>query len=198
MPNRWDNNPNSESGSAFHELIILPTVAPDLMRPYRVPGTTTTVATTPDTVVAQAQSNCMYHILVYLMSAEILQWQIPMRPSVTIARLLLLLIQASGFRHLVVPSESKYDVPVLLRLFFASVTIEWTERPKGWGGKAKRYNEMKPTPQRHAILRFSRVEFIIAALSAHGYEKLYEPGKKNGPAFKIRWAGSPYVCISSF
>ena len=90
--------------------------------------------------------------------------------------------------------ESKSDVPVLLWLFFASVTIEWTERPKGRGGKAKRYNETKPTPQRHAILSFSRVEFIITALSAHGYEKLYEPGEKNGPAFKIRWAGSPYVC----
>jgi len=68
MPNRWDNSPNT--GSAFHEIIVLPTMAPDLARPYQVPGT---LAITPDAVVAQVQSNCMYYILVHLMSAEIFQ-----------------------------------------------------------------------------------------------------------------------------
>jgi hypothetical protein len=61
MPNCWDNNPNP--GSAFHELIVLPTVAPDLVRPYQVPGT---VAIIPDTAVAQAQSNGMYHAVYWL------------------------------------------------------------------------------------------------------------------------------------
>lgn len=148
-------------------------------------------------MVAQAQSNCMYHILVHLMLAEIFQWQVLMRPSMTLARSpLLLWIQVSGFHRSTVLSESKYDVSVLLWLFFALVTIEWTERPKGREGKAKRYNETKPTPQHHAILSFSHAKFIIAALSAHRYEKLYEPGEKNGPVFKIWLAGSLYVCVS--
>jgi hypothetical protein len=71
MPNRWDGNPNP--GSAFHELIVLPTLAPDLARPYQVPGT---VAITPDAVTAvpaQTQSCGMYHALVRLMSAKISQ-----------------------------------------------------------------------------------------------------------------------------
>jgi hypothetical protein len=97
----------------------------------------------------------------------------------------------SNFVILIVLSNVNYGILVLLRLFFASVTVEWTERPKGRGGKAKKYDETKPTPQCHAILSFSHVEFVIAALSAHGYEKIYEPGEKNGPAFKIPWAGSP-------
>ena len=37
MATRWDNNPSQ--GSAFHELVVLPTVAPQLARPYYIPGT---------------------------------------------------------------------------------------------------------------------------------------------------------------
>jgi hypothetical protein len=38
MPNRWSlDDPNQ--GSAFHELVVLPTVAPELVRPYVIPGT---------------------------------------------------------------------------------------------------------------------------------------------------------------
>lgn len=37
MPNRWGNG--LRPGSAFHELIVLPTVAPELARPYYLPGT---------------------------------------------------------------------------------------------------------------------------------------------------------------
>ncbi|TFK59276.1 hypothetical protein BDN72DRAFT_865284 [Pluteus cervinus] len=37
-PNRW--TPDGPQGSAFHELVILPTVAPHLARPYQPPGTT--------------------------------------------------------------------------------------------------------------------------------------------------------------
>jgi hypothetical protein len=77
---------------------------------------------------------------------------------------------------------------VLLRQFFISVMVQWTERPKGWGGKAKKYDKTKPTLQCHAILSFSCVEFILATLSAHGYEKIYEPGKKKWAC--IQWSGS--------
>jgi hypothetical protein len=39
MSNRWSlDDPNQ--GSAFHELVVLPTLAPELARPYNVPGTT--------------------------------------------------------------------------------------------------------------------------------------------------------------
>ena len=36
-PNRWSNN-DPRQGSAFHELVVLPTLAPQLARPYVVPG----------------------------------------------------------------------------------------------------------------------------------------------------------------
>jgi len=34
---RWTNDPRQ--GSAFHELLVLPTLAPNLARPYYTPGT---------------------------------------------------------------------------------------------------------------------------------------------------------------
>jgi len=37
MAARWNNNPRQ--GSAFHELVVLPTIAPQLARPYYAPGT---------------------------------------------------------------------------------------------------------------------------------------------------------------
>jgi len=33
----WNNDPRQ--GSAFHELVVLPTIAPQLARPYYAPGT---------------------------------------------------------------------------------------------------------------------------------------------------------------
>jgi hypothetical protein len=35
--NRWSND-NPHQGSAFHKLVVLPTLAPQLARPYQVPG----------------------------------------------------------------------------------------------------------------------------------------------------------------
>ncbi|KAF8968731.1 hypothetical protein BDZ97DRAFT_1755029 [Flammula alnicola] len=53
MPyNRWTLE-NPIQGSAFHELVVLPTVAPHLARPYIVPGTAATNAEGPE-VAAQA------------------------------------------------------------------------------------------------------------------------------------------------
>ena len=37
MATRWDKNPSQ--GSAFHKLVVLPTVAPQLARSYYIPGT---------------------------------------------------------------------------------------------------------------------------------------------------------------
>ena len=34
---RWTND--TQQGSAFHELLVLPTLAPNLARPYYTPGT---------------------------------------------------------------------------------------------------------------------------------------------------------------
>lgn len=40
MPNHWAlDDPNQ--GSAFHELVVLPTLAPELVHPYAIPGTAT-------------------------------------------------------------------------------------------------------------------------------------------------------------
>lgn len=38
-PRNHTSNGAPTSGSAFHELVVLPTFAPHLARPYRVPGT---------------------------------------------------------------------------------------------------------------------------------------------------------------
>jgi len=37
MAARWNNDPRQ--GSAFHELVVLPTLAPQLARTYHIPGT---------------------------------------------------------------------------------------------------------------------------------------------------------------
>jgi len=46
MHNRWSND-DPNQGSAFHELVALPTLAPHLARPYHLPGT-------PEYMAAQA------------------------------------------------------------------------------------------------------------------------------------------------
>ena len=38
-PIRWSNN-DPRQGSAFHELVVLPTLTPQLAHPYVVPGST--------------------------------------------------------------------------------------------------------------------------------------------------------------
>ena len=81
---------------------------------------------------------------------------------------------------------------VVLRQFDLSVTVEWLERTKGLhpSAKGKKAEETKPTHQPHSLTDMSRVSFITAALTAHGYQNLYTPSVVNGPAFKIYWAGS--------
>lgn len=63
MPyNRWTLE-NPVQGTAFHELVVLPTVAPHLARPYVVPG-------------AAATDSMLFHLLTCLALSNPLQLQI--------------------------------------------------------------------------------------------------------------------------
>jgi len=59
MANRWSND-NPNQGSAFHELVVLPTLAPHLSRPYHPPGTPTHAASQAALTAPPPQG--MYHI----------------------------------------------------------------------------------------------------------------------------------------
>ncbi|KAF9053261.1 hypothetical protein BJ165DRAFT_1523972 [Panaeolus papilionaceus] len=56
MVNHW-SNANPIQGSAFHELVVLPTFAPELAHPYHVPGTTEHAAAKAEHTPSAAADN---------------------------------------------------------------------------------------------------------------------------------------------
>jgi len=57
MASRWTND-NPNQGSAFHELVVLPTLAPQLARPYHAPGTAEHLANRLEEVNGTAAPPC--------------------------------------------------------------------------------------------------------------------------------------------
>jgi len=79
---------------------------------------------------------------------------------------------------------------VNLHEFFVLVTLDWIERVKtARSSHPKKHSESKNASDVIKILSLSRVQFVVAALAAHGYQNTYIPGPTSGPGMQISWAG---------
>ncbi|KIL54227.1 hypothetical protein M378DRAFT_19111 [Amanita muscaria Koide BX008] len=163
LPTRWSNE--SPQGTAFHEIVVLPTLAPQLAREYHFPGTPEHAQAA---LYAQAES----------LSAD---YHDSGNPAVE-----------PVIDH-VEPAVNDNISTVNDLTFYVLVIVEWTERAAkgGRNPRPKKVSESKNTPSSVEVLKISRSEFITAALSAHNYHKLYIPGPTAGPNMRVSWTGSP-------
>ncbi|KAJ7250935.1 hypothetical protein C8J57DRAFT_1238803 [Mycena rebaudengoi] len=158
-------------GTAFHELVVVPTYMPDLTRPYHVPGSDLSV-NPPAAALAVEQTRIAAPLRVRLNLTLHTQY---------IFLLIALLISRS---------DSDTEKP---RLLFVHVTMEWTERGKSTrtNTRTKKMHESKLVATPVDVFSISRVAFIPIALSAQGYDEVYVAGVASGPAMRVFWSGSP-------
>ncbi|KAJ7265796.1 hypothetical protein C8J57DRAFT_1511552 [Mycena rebaudengoi] len=150
-------------GTAFHELVVVPTYMPDLTRPYHVPGSDLSV-NPPAVDRIDAASNVSSSIG---SGAD----------------------QDSSTSE----SPAGSDDTEKPRLLFVHVTMEWTERGKSTrtNTRTKKMHQSKLVAMPVDVFSVSRVAFIPIALSAHGYDEVYVAGVASGPAMRVFWSGSP-------
>ncbi|KAF8868520.1 hypothetical protein CPB84DRAFT_1857570 [Gymnopilus junonius] len=154
MVNRWSKD-DPKQGSAFHELVILPTVAPQLARPYHLPGT-------PEFHAAQAE---LAH-----QSATVAPTSTDVVAAVPSSENQQAADESSG-------AEVSIDELLKNHDFYVLVTLEWTERIKTVrSSRPKKMNESKNTPDVVKVLTMTHPQFVMAALTAHGYQQAYIPG----------------------
>ncbi|PPQ76057.1 hypothetical protein CVT26_005439 [Gymnopilus dilepis] len=170
MSTCWSKD-DPKQGSAFHELVVLPTVAPHLAEPYHVPGT-------PDFQAAQAE----------LARQSGPDLPAPSEPAPVVLPALESSQPNEGPPTPDPSSEDHWEN----HEFFVLVILEWTERVKaGRSVRPKKVMESKNTPDVVKILTLTRAQFVTAALSAHGLQNAYIPGPTSGPGMQISWTGIP-------
>ncbi|KAJ7153339.1 hypothetical protein C8R46DRAFT_1197397 [Mycena filopes] len=157
-------------GSAFHEIVVVPTFVPHLVQPYQIPGTDNTI----NPVVPNGKP--FYDIVSPSHSLPATSAE----PN------------AAGDAAFRTPTPSD-DEPENGREFFVHVTLEWTEPRKGVRGSRapKKLHESKLVSTAVQVTSMSRVEFVPIALGAHDYDDLYVAGVASGPPMRIYWTGSP-------
>ncbi|GBE89883.1 hypothetical protein SCP_1702090 [Sparassis crispa] len=164
-PSRWTKE--GPSGSTFHELVVLPTLAPGLARSAGAELSdecspsplcdATTQAVLSDSHMANAPSQPVSH-----------------RSEASSS------VPAGG------PSQD-----ALKCLFFVLVSTAHVKMvPNGHTVKYQKHEENKTLTEKVTVLALSRMEFIRVVLSAHGLENFYLPGLLNGPGMKVHWKGS--------
>jgi len=190
----WNNNPHQ--GSAFHKLVVLPTVAPQLVRPYHVPGTpeyyAAEAARRQQAVPAENPGLALTCILFYFSDncRRCPRWWTSRGTfwccSGCSRWYATDIFYVYPYSYCIIVKETK---------FFVLVTAEWLERnaKATRGARSKKCAETKHTPDQVAILSLTRADFVAAALAAHGLQNSYVAGSVSGPNMKISWSGS--LCV---
>ncbi|KAH9939457.1 hypothetical protein B0H21DRAFT_893945 [Amylocystis lapponica] len=159
---RWTSEGPPES--AFHELVVLPTLAPQLACPDSEAGQ-------PSTAL-QATHNHDKGIS----SGSGAAANNPPQSA-----------DGTG-----VPQGANTSASVPEQLFFVLVSIMVQKKvPSGRTMKIQKTEETKNTTEEVAILSLTRTRFVTVALSAHGLQHSYLPGPSNGPGMKIHWKDCP-------
>ncbi|KAF9786514.1 hypothetical protein BJ322DRAFT_1020528 [Thelephora terrestris] len=151
-------------GSTFHELVVLPTFAPHLARPYRVPGTEIVYNTE---FMSQTQERTDTH---------------SDAPNHTTGD-----AEAGSREEQVVGPGVGLHTPNDL-----NVALE-KQPTTGRNGKSrapKQHSRTKVHPLPIPALRYSRAEFIHAILTAHNLQNRFQAHSESGPDFRISWKGS--------
>ncbi|KAJ7891690.1 hypothetical protein B0H14DRAFT_2560736 [Mycena olivaceomarginata] len=137
------NPGNPGQGTAFHELVVVPTFTPELTRPYQVPG-----------------------------GDLIIHPQVP-QGGIPAGHLLLAVpVSGASSSAQIDPSLPMPMTTPRKRLLYIHVTLEWTERSgKSTHNNArlKKIHESKLVSTAVDVASTSRAAFVPIALRAHGY-----------------------------
>ncbi|KAJ7152068.1 hypothetical protein C8R46DRAFT_1303587 [Mycena filopes] len=142
-------------GSAFHEIIVVPTFVPHLAQPYQIPGTDNTI----NPIVPNGKP--FYHFV--SLSHSLPATDAGANPA----------------------GDAAFGTPPLSdderengREFFVHVTLEWTEPRKGVRGSRapKKLHESKLVSTAVQVTSMSRVEFVPIALASGPPMRIYWTG----------------------
>ncbi|KAJ7715686.1 hypothetical protein B0H16DRAFT_1741745 [Mycena metata] len=153
---------NTAQGSAFHELVVVPTLAPELARPYQVPGTDI-VFNRFGSIVGEAVG----------------------RESTADAG------DAVAENGTTQSTGDQDQVQPGLYVHVTLEWTERAPKSTRNNARTKKMHESKLVSKAVDVLSISRVEFIPIALGAHGYDDVYVAGVASGPSMRMFWAGSP-------
>ncbi|TCD62482.1 hypothetical protein EIP91_006803 [Steccherinum ochraceum] len=181
---RWNND--LQPGSAFHEIVVLPALAPHLARPYNnglpVPandGLPAYAPNPPAMAPLEAAAAAAAPPVIDLIGSDESGGE-------------------DGIQVLGDPVAESNDVDAddlddEERQFFLLVYTVFNQlTPSGRGNSMKKtkIEENKQLPGMVPVLSITRSKFIELALSAHGYQDMYTAGPISGPPFSVYWTGS--------
>ncbi|KAF8147039.1 hypothetical protein K438DRAFT_1990008 [Mycena galopus ATCC 62051] len=155
------NMGNTGQGTAFHELVFLPTFVPELARPYHVPGEN--LALNP-----------------HMPQGDNLGMDTQTDASSSAAA-----SDAGASEN----TTEEIAQPRLFYVHVTLEWAERVK--SGRNARPKKVHESKLVSTPVDVLSTSRVAFIPLALGAHGYEDVYIAGVASGPAMRVFWTGSP-------
>ncbi|KAH7903057.1 hypothetical protein BJ138DRAFT_1197791 [Hygrophoropsis aurantiaca] len=170
--NRWSHD-DENPGSMFHELVVLPTLNPDIARPEY--HNTTGPVIYPQPRSQQLANGILMTSGSTLSSGEQPQGHVAVLPP-----------ESLSTTSVVDEPANKDDD----RLFYLEVTLERIEQTfttRG-PGKPKIITENKLGPKL-ALLKLSRAEIVREIYSVHGLEDRYVAGPVAGPPFRISCKG---------
>ncbi|KAJ7300429.1 hypothetical protein DFH08DRAFT_828472 [Mycena albidolilacea] len=151
LPRRSVRNPgNPGQGTAFYELVVVPTFTPELACPYQVPG-----------------GNLIIHP------------QVPQGGyQLDVSLLLAVPVSDASSSAQINPSLLNADDNVEKRLLYIHVTLEWTERSGKFtrnNACPKKMHDSKLISTAMDVVSTSRVAFVPITLRAHGYVDTFIP-----------------------
>ncbi|KAJ7351564.1 hypothetical protein DFH08DRAFT_957872 [Mycena albidolilacea] len=155
------NMGNPGQGTAFHELVVVPTFTPELVRPYQVPG-----------------GDLIIH-------PQVPQGGIPAGPvaasgASSSAQIDPSLLNAND-------DVEKHLLYIHVTLEWTERSGKSTRN----NARSKKMHESKLVSTAVDVVSTSRVAFVPIALGAHGYADAYVAGIASGPGMRIFWTGSP-------
>ncbi|KAJ7936229.1 hypothetical protein B0H13DRAFT_2453062 [Mycena leptocephala] len=160
---QYPNNPGQ--GSAFHELVVVPTLAPQLARPYHIPGSSIVIDPLLPSDMQPGSNDT------------------PVLPN------------ANDSAAMSNNGDDFDDRPVpRLFSIHVTLEWSERQKSARPNARAKKCHESKFVSKAMDILSMSRtrIAFIPVALGAHGYENVYVAGVASGPAMRFFWTGGHY------
>ncbi|KAJ7787314.1 hypothetical protein B0H14DRAFT_3580520 [Mycena olivaceomarginata] len=162
LPRRSVRNPgNPGQGTAFHELVVVPTFTPELARPYQVPG-----------------GDLIIH-------PQVPQGGIPAGPVPVSGASSSAQIDPS-----LLNADDNIEKR-LLYIHVTLEWTERSGKSTRNNARSKKMHESKLVSTAVDVVSTSRVAFVPIALGAHGYADAYVAGIASGPGMRIFWTGSP-------
>ena len=178
--NRW--RADGPDGSAFHEIIVLPTFAPDIARPQNLgpfQGGSQMTGRSSGGWISSTFEPGYWRLLdgTAAITPSATDEQVIVGVSFTSHLMFFLFIF-----HLTAPD----------REFFVSAVMSFTVPANGPRSRPKKDSETKNGPA-VILTKTTRCGFLHVVLRLHDLHQTYQPSDISGFPFKLSWAGSPSV-----